>query len=72
MIRKEGKQLSMADTFKQIVETQKVDEGLQDTVDKVTKAAQSGLEKMGVKINRTPRGTATKADQDKKIEKNVK
>ena len=72
MIRKEGKQLSMADTFKQIVETQKVDEGLQDTVDKVTKAAQSGLEKLGVPINRTPRGTATKADQDKKIEKNVK
>ena len=72
MIRKEGKQLSMADTFKQIVETQKVDEGLQDTVDKVTKAAQSGLEKLGVKINKTPRGTVTKADQDKNIEKNVK
>ena len=71
-VKTEGKQLSMADTFKQIVETQKVDEGLQDTVDKVTKAAQSGLEKMGVKINRTPRGTVTKADQDKKIEKNVK
>ncbi len=49
-----------------------VDENLQDVVDKVTRTAQSGLEKMGVKINRTPRGTVTKADQDKKIEKNVK
>ena len=51
---------------------EKVQEDLQDTVDKVTRSAQSGLEKMGVKINRTPRGTVTKADQDKKIEKNVK
>jgi hypothetical protein len=68
----EEKKLSMADTFKQIVETQKVDEGLQDTVDKVTTAAQSGLERMGVKINRTPRGTTTKDMQQKKIEKNVK
>ena len=35
-----------------------VDEGLADMVDKATKAGQSGLEKMGVKINRTPRPTA--------------
>ena len=70
-VKTEGKQLSMADTFKQIVETQKVDEGLQDTVDKVTKAAQSGLEKIGVKINRTKKpmpGSGTpdtqKADQE--------
>ena len=27
---------------------------------------------MGVKINRDPRGTTTKEDQEKKIEKNVK
>ena len=68
-VKTEGKQLSMADTFKQIVETQKVDEGLQDTVDKVTKAAQSGLEKMGVKINRTPRPTVTKDKQQEKIKR---
>ena len=70
--------LSITDTIKKIVseglpreEVQTVDENLQDVVDKVTKTSQSGLEKMGVKINRTPRGTATKADQEK-IEKNVK
>ena len=45
---------------------------LQGTVDRVTKKLQGGLEKMGVKINRTERGTATKADQDKKIEQNKK
>ena len=51
---------------------EKVQEDLQGTVDRVTKKLQGGLEKMGVKINRTERGTATKADQDKKIEKNKK
>ena len=35
-----------------------VDEGLQDAVDKATKAGQNALERMGVKINRTPRPTA--------------
>ena len=53
-------------------ETQQVDENLQDTVDKVTKAGQSALERMGVKINRTERGTPTKADQDAKIKQNKK
>ena len=53
-------------------ETQQVDENLQDTVDKVTKAGQSALERMGVKINRTKRGTPTKADQDAKIKQNKK
>ena len=33
-------------------------EGMADMVDKASKAAQGGLEKMGVKINRTPRPTA--------------
>ena len=33
-------------------------EGLAGMVDKATKAAQGGLEKMGVKINRTPKPTA--------------
>ena len=51
---------------------EKVQEDLQGTVDRVTKKLQGGLEKMGVKINRTERGTATKADQDKKIEQNKK
>ena len=51
---------------------EKVQEDLQGTVDRVTKKLQGGLEKMGVKINRTERGTVTKADQDKKIEKNKK
>tara|TARA_Y100000589_G_scaffold227104_1_gene214603 strand:- start:2373 stop:3632 length:1260 start_codon:yes stop_codon:yes gene_type:complete len=51
---------------------EKVQEDLQGTVDRVTKKLQGGLEKMGVKINRTERGTTTKAYQDKKIEQNKK
>ncbi len=52
-------------------EGEMIDENrLQDTVDKVTKAAQSGLEKIGVKINRTERGTTTAEDQKKKVENN--
>ena len=51
---------------------EKVQEDLQGTVDRVTKKLQGGLEKMGVKINRTERGTTTKAEQDKKIEQNKK
>ena len=47
-------------------------EDLQGTVDRVTKKLQSGLEKMGVPINRTKRGTATKADQDARIKNNQK
>ena len=53
-------------------ETEQVDEDLQGTVDRVTKKLQSGLEKMGVPINRTKRGTTTKADQDAKIKQNKK
>ena len=53
-------------------ETEQVDEDLQGTVDRVTKKLQSGLEKMGVPINRTKRGTPTKADQDVKIKQNKK
>ena len=45
---------------------------LQGTVDRVTKRLQSGLEKMGVKINRTERGTTTAADQEAKIKQNKK
>lgn len=53
-------------------ETEQVDEGLAGTVDKFTKTLQGGLEKMGVPINRTKKGTVTKADQEKKIQNNVK
>jgi hypothetical protein len=47
-------------------------ENLQGTVDRVTKKLQSGLEKMGVKINRTERGTTTAADQEAKVKQNKK
>ena len=49
---------------------EKVQEDLQGTVDRVTKKLQGGLEKMGVKINRTERGTTTAADQEAKIKQN--
>ena len=53
-------------------EGEMIDENsLQDTVDKITKGAQSAVEKLGVPINRTKRGTRTKADQKGKIENNV-
>jgi hypothetical protein len=51
---------------------EKVQEDLQGTVDRVTKKLQGGLEKMGVPINRTKRGTVTKADQDAKVKNNQK
>mgnify|MGYP000512209616 CR=1 FL=1 len=51
---------------------EKVQEDLQGTVDRVTKKLQGGLEKMGVKINRTERSTVTKADQEEKIKQNKK
>ena len=51
---------------------EKVQEDLQGTVDSVTKRLQGGLEKMGVKINRTERGTTTAADQEAKIKQNKK
>jgi hypothetical protein len=54
-------------------EGEMIDENrLQRAVDKVTRAAQGGLEGMGVKINRTERGTPTAQDQKERIEKNVK
>ena len=49
---------------------EKVQEDLQGTVDRVTKKLQGGLEKMGVKINRTQRGTTTAAEQEAKIKQN--
>lgn len=53
-----------------------VDEGLgakaAELVDKGTKAIQSGLEKVGVPINRQKRGTVTKAEQEDRIKGNVK
>jgi hypothetical protein len=54
-------------------EGEMIDENrLQRAVDKVTRAAQGGLEGMGVKINRTERGTPTAQDQKERIGKNVK
>ena len=44
-----------------------VDESLQKAVDNLTKKAQGGLERMGVKINRTSRPTMTKQQHDAKI-----
>jgi len=41
-------------------------------VDNATKAAQTGLKKLGVPINTTPRGTVTGPQQKQKIEGNVK
>ena len=45
--------------------------GVQKAVDKGTKAIQGGLERLGVKINRTPRGTTTKQQQQDRIKRNV-
>jgi hypothetical protein len=45
--------------------------GVQKAVDKGTKAIQGGLERMGVKINRTERGTTTKQQQQDRIKRNV-
>ena len=80
MERLTGKQAqSMMEAFASVyenkvepTETEQVEEGLAGTVDKVTKTLQGGLEKMGVPINRTKRGTTTKADQKEKIGNNVK
>jgi hypothetical protein len=46
--------------------------GAAKVVDKATKAVQTGLEKLGMPINRTPRGPVTGPQQKKKIEGNVK
>ena len=51
-------------------ETEQVDEDLQGTVDRVSKKLQSGLENIGVPINKTKKGTVTKADQEAKIKQN--
>ena len=46
-----------------VKEEETVDESLQKAVDNLTKKAQGGLEKMGVKINRTQRNTARPSTQ---------
>ena len=55
-------------------ESESVEEGFgekaAELLDKGTKKIQGGLEKMGVPINRTKRGTVTKADQEKRIQQN--
>ena len=50
-----------------VKEEETVDESLQQAVDNLTKKAQGGLERMGVKINRTSRPTMTKQQHDAKI-----
>jgi hypothetical protein len=59
---------SLMDSYSKVYEER--ESTLQDTVDRVTKAGQSALEKLGVPINRTKRGTVTKAEQDKRIQQN--
>ena len=55
-------------------ESESVEEGFgekaAELLDKGTKKIQGGLEKMGVPINRTKRGTVTKTDQEKRIQQN--
>ena len=81
MIRKEEKQLSMADTFLSIANAPKEDSEQLDeflgpqaakNVDALLKGGQKVLDKLGVPINRTPRPTVTKDQQQEKIKKNVK
>ena len=77
----EEKQLSMADTFLSIAnapkeDTEQLDEFLgaeaQKNVDALLKRGQEVLGRMGVPINKTPRPTVTKDQQQEKIKKNVK
>ena len=49
---------SIQESYNGMYSEEVVEEGLAGMVDKATKAAQGGLEKMGVKINRTPKPTA--------------
>ena len=52
------------------VRKESVSEGLASMVDDATKKAQGSLEKLGIKINRTPKPTVTKAKQQEKIKMN--
>ena len=60
--------------YKNVYAEQQLDEflgsGAQKAVDSVTKRIQGGLEKAGVKINRTQRSTVTKDQQQKRIQQN--
>ena len=49
---------SIQESYNAMYSEEVVEEGLAGMIDKATKAGQAGLEKMGVKINRTPRPTA--------------
>ena len=65
---------SLMEAYASVYENEQLDEFLgpkaAEMVDSATKKIQGGLEKMGVKINRTKRGTTTKADQEKRIQQN--
>ena len=49
---------SIQESYNGMYSEEVVEEGLAGMIDKASKAAQGGLEKMGVKINRAPRPTA--------------
>ena len=49
---------SIQESYNGMYSEEVVEEGLAGMIDKASKAAQGGLEKMGVKINRTPKPTA--------------
>ena len=49
---------SIQESYNAMYSEEVVEEGLAGMIDKASKAAQGGLEKMGVKINRTPKPTA--------------
>ena len=60
--------------YKNVYAEQQLDEflgsGAQKAVDSATKKIQGGLEKVGVKINRTKRSTVTRDQQQKNIQQN--
>ena len=49
---------SIQETYNAMYSEEVVEEGLAGMIDKASKAAQGGLERMGVKINRGPKPTA--------------
>jgi len=49
---------SIQESYNGMYSEEVVEEGLAGMIDKASKAAQGGLEKMGVKINRAPKPTA--------------
>ena len=65
-----GRYKTLAQHRAAVASKKSVSEGLASMVDDATKKAQGSLEKLGVKINRTPKPTVTKAKQQEKIKMN--